>query len=75
MKIDLPQILQDENDKRAAQTSPQGRRRQWIIGGAIGVLALVGLGFPMETVVVAPTPAATALMVGSVIVTVGMARS
>ena len=54
MKSDLPQILQDENDKRAAQASPQGRRRQWIIGGAIGVLALVGLGFPMETVVVAP---------------------
>ncbi|MFS2102235.1 HlyD family type I secretion periplasmic adaptor subunit [Variovorax sp. Varisp85] len=54
MKSDLPQILQDENDRRAAQASPQGRRRQWIIGGAIGVLALVGLGFPMETVVVAP---------------------
>jgi len=54
LKSDLPQILQDENDKRAAQASPQGRRRQWIIGGAIGVLALVGLGFPMETVVVAP---------------------
>src|SRR6476659_3515418 len=54
LKSDLPQILQDENDRRAAQASPQGRRRQWIIGGAIGVLALVGLGFPMETVVVAP---------------------
>ncbi|MFV0677169.1 HlyD family type I secretion periplasmic adaptor subunit [Variovorax sp. tm] len=54
MKIDLPQILQEENEKREAQASPQGRRRQWIIGGAIAVLALVGLGFPMETVVVAP---------------------
>jgi len=54
LKIDLPQILQEENEKREAQASPQGRRRQWIIGGAIAVLALVGLGFPMETVVVAP---------------------
>ena len=38
----------------AAQVTPQGRRRQWLLGGLIGVFALVGLGFPMETVVVAP---------------------
>lgn len=54
MKPDLPQVLQGESEKQAAQTTPQGRRRQWIIGGAVAVLAAVGLGFPMETVVVAP---------------------
>lgn len=54
MKSDLPQILQEENERRAARNSPQGRRRQWLIGGAVAVLALIGLGFPMETVVVAP---------------------
>ena len=54
MKPDLPQVLQGESEKQAAQTTPQGRRRQWIIGGAVAVLAVVGLGFPMETVVVAP---------------------
>ncbi len=54
MKSDLPQILQDENEKRAARNSPRGRRKQWIIGSAVAVLAVVGLGFPMETVVVAP---------------------
>ena len=47
-------MLQGESEKQAAQTTPQGRRRQWIIGGAVAVLAVVGLGFPMETVVVAP---------------------
>jgi len=47
-------VLQGESEKQAAQTTPQGRRRQWIIGGAVAVLAVVGLGFPMETVVVAP---------------------
>lgn len=47
-------MLQGESEKLAAQTTPQGRRRQWIIGGAVAVLAVVGLGFPMETVVVAP---------------------
>ncbi|WP_286185475.1 HlyD family type I secretion periplasmic adaptor subunit [Acidovorax cavernicola] len=47
-------MLQGESEKQAAQTTPQGRRRQWIIGGAVALLAMVGLGFPMETVVVAP---------------------
>jgi adhesin transport system membrane fusion protein len=54
LKSDLPQILQQEESKRAAQTSPSGRRRQWVIGGVVALLAVVGLGFPMETVVVAP---------------------
>jgi membrane fusion protein, adhesin transport system len=54
LKSDLPQILQDEEHKRAAHASPEGRRRQWVIGSVVAVLAVVGLGFPMETVVVAP---------------------
>jgi len=54
LKSDLPQILQDEDQRRAAHASPEGKRRQWAIGGVIAVLAVVGLGFPMETVVVAP---------------------
>ena len=54
MKADLPQVLQTEDQKRAAQITPEGRRRQWLLGGLIGVFAVIGLGFPMETVVVAP---------------------
>lgn len=54
LKSDLPQILQDEDQKRVKHGSPEGRRRQWVIGGVVAVLAVVGLGFPMETVVVAP---------------------
>lgn len=54
MKSDLPKILQDEETLRSAQDLQKTRRRQWLIGGAIGVLAVVALGFPMDTVVVSP---------------------
>jgi len=54
LKADLPQVLQTEDQRRANQVTPAGRRRQWLLGGLVGVLAAIGLGFPMETVVVAP---------------------
>lgn len=56
MKNDLPQILQQWNDTAPGQDPaprPPPRRRRWVIGAAIGALALVALGFPMESVVVA----------------------
>lgn len=52
MKNDLPQVLLRAEDRAPLPDGP-GRRRRWLIGGAIGVLAVVALAFPMETVVVA----------------------
>jgi len=53
MKQDIPQVLLDDEARRPAD-SPATRRRRWLIGGAIAVLAVVALGFPMETVVISP---------------------
>lgn len=47
---DLPQVLQSRDENPEAST--RKRRRRWLIGGAIGLLAVIALGFPMETVVV-----------------------
>lgn len=64
---DLPRVLQDQARGRdggdgdddasggrgSSRQPPSGpSRRQWLIGGAVAVLAVVALGFPMETVVV-----------------------
>lgn len=47
---DLPRVL--KSDKDTPEVSARKRRRNWLIGGSIGVLAVVALGWPMETVVV-----------------------
>ena len=52
---DLPRVLQRENDAAPVPGQPlqQGpSRRHWLIGGAVALLAVVALSFPMETVVV-----------------------
>ena len=54
-KADLPSVLRDQAFVATAATARGGAgRRQWLIGGAIALLAVVALCFPMETVVVSP---------------------
>ncbi|MDA7418163.1 HlyD family type I secretion periplasmic adaptor subunit [Xenophilus arseniciresistens] len=61
MKNDLPQILQQLQDQQGqppppapgGSGAPSPRRRRWLLGAVVGALALVALGFPMESVVVA----------------------
>jgi adhesin transport system membrane fusion protein len=54
-KQDLPRVLRDEDYvSTAAAAGMRPSRRQWIIGGAIALLAIAALCFPMETVVVSP---------------------
>ena len=54
-QADLPSVLRDQAFVASAATARGGTgRRQWLIGGAIALLAVVALCFPMETVVVSP---------------------
>ncbi|KAF1046717.1 HlyD family type I secretion periplasmic adaptor subunit [Xylophilus sp.] len=59
-RADLPEVLrrQAEGDDGDGPPPQAARRRrlhwQWLVWGALGVLALIGLGYPVETVVVSP---------------------
>ncbi|RYZ10591.1 MAG: HlyD family type I secretion periplasmic adaptor subunit [Comamonadaceae bacterium] len=53
----LPRVLQQQQEEGAPNGAAQALhtgpdRRHWLIGGAIALLAVLALGFPMETVVV-----------------------
>lgn len=49
---DRPDVLRAPGE--VAPPSAAARRRSWMIWGGVAALALIGLGFPVETVVVAP---------------------
>lgn len=49
---DRPEVLRQRDG--LAHVDRPGRRRTWVLWGGVAALALLGLGYPVETVVVAP---------------------
>ncbi len=52
VESDRPDVLRSPGE--VPPTSAASRRRAWMLWGGVAALALVGLGYPVETVVVAP---------------------